>query len=113
MIYSHKYISDLNKLSMLSKKKCRFKFNNCERNETRWRKVTLRIEDKWEDGILYSVEFQVSLEGTVKNIRRNVVLPEELDFLELEKLVKKSFNLVTKVLFVEYCSDVLLLKNNG
>lgn len=87
--------------------------NNCERNETRWRKVTLRIEDKWEDGILYSVEFQVSLEGKVKNIRRNVVLPEELEFLELEKLVKKSFNLVTKVLFVEYCSDVLLLKNNG
>ncbi|MEF9938082.1 hypothetical protein [Carnobacterium sp.] len=73
----------------------------------------MRIEDKWEDGILYSVEFQVSLEGTVKNIRRNVVLPEELDFLELEKLVKKSFNLVTKVLFVEYCSDVLLLKNNS
>lgn len=87
--------------------------NNCERNETRWRKITLRIEDKWEDGILYSVEFQVSLEGKVKNIRRNVVLPEELDFSELEKLVKKSFNLVTKVLFVEYCSDVLLLKNNG
>ncbi|CCO12989.2 hypothetical protein BN424_3583 [Carnobacterium maltaromaticum LMA28] len=49
----------------------------------------MRIEDKWEDGILYSVEFQVSLEGTVKNIRRNVVLPEELDFSELEKLVKK------------------------
>ncbi len=111
MIYSHKYISDWNKLSMLSKNKCMFKLIIVR--ETRWRKVTLRIEDKWEDGILYSVEFQVSLEGKVKNIRRNVVLPEELDFSELEKLVKKSFNLVTKVLFVEYCSDVLLLKNNG
>lgn len=96
---------------MLSKKKCMFKL--IIMRETRWRKVQLRIEDKWDDGILYSVEFQVSLEGTVKNIRRNVVLPEELDFPELEKLVKKSFNLVTKVLFVEYCSDVLLLKNNG
>lgn len=78
--------------------------------ETRWRKEKLRIEDKWDDGILYSVEFQVSLEGTLKNIRKNVVLPEELNSLELEKLVQKSFNLVTKVLLVEYHDEVLLLK---
>ncbi|KRN57431.1 hypothetical protein [Carnobacterium divergens] len=70
----------------------------------------MRIEDKWEDGILYSVEFQVSLKGTLKIIRKNIVLPEELDFFELEKLVKKSFNLVTKVLSVEYYDEVLLLK---
>lgn len=76
----------------------------------KWGRVTLRIEDKWEDGILYSVEFQVSLKGTLKIIRKNIVLPEELDFFELEKLVKKSFNLVTKVLSVEYYDEVLLLK---
>ncbi len=78
--------------------------------EMKWGRVTLRIEDKWEDGILYSVEFQVSLKGTLKIIRKNIVLPEELDFFELEKLVKKSFNLVTKVLSVEYYDEVLLLK---
>ena len=78
----------------------------------RWGKVKLRIEDKWDDGVLYHIEFQVSLDGELKNIRKNLVIPEELDSLELEKLVKENFNLVTKVHFVEYSNEILVLKKN-
>ncbi len=74
--------------------------------------VKLRIEDKWDDGILYHIEFQVSLEGKLKNIRKNLVFPEELDGLEIEKLVKENFNLVTQVKSVEYGDEILLLKKN-
>lgn len=77
----------------------------------KWRKVKLRIEDKWDDGVLYHIEFQVSLDGELKNIRKNLVLREELDGSELEKLVKENFNLVTQIKFIEYGDEILLLKN--
>lgn len=77
----------------------------------KWRKAKLRIEDKWDDGVLYHIEFQVSLDGELKNIRKNLVLREELDGSELEKLVKENFNLVTQIKFIEYGDEILLLKN--
>lgn len=73
--------------------------------------MKLRIEDKWDDGVLYHIEFQVSLDGELKNIRKNLVLREELDGSELEKLVKENFNLVTQIKFIEYGDEILLLKN--
>lgn len=73
----------------------------------------MRIEDKWDDGVLYHIEFQVSLDGELSNIRKNLVLPVELDRLELEKLIKENFNLVTQVLFIEYYDELLILKNKG
>lgn len=76
----------------------------------KWRKVKLRIEDKWDDGVLYHIEFQVSLDGKLKNLRKNVIFSEELGCVELEKIVKESFNLVTHVHSVEYGDEVLLLK---
>ena len=31
----------------------------------------MRIEDKWDDGVLYHIGFQVSLDGELRNIRKN------------------------------------------
>lgn len=73
----------------------------------------MRIEDKWDDGVLYHIGFQVSLDGELRNIRKNLVLPVELDRLELEKLIKENFHLVTKVQFIEYYDELLILKNKG
>lgn len=78
----------------------------------RWGKLKLRIEDKWDDGVLYYIEFKAFLEDGFKTIRKNLILPEELDSLELEKLVKENFNLVAQVQSVEYGDEVLLLKKN-
>lgn len=73
----------------------------------------MRIEDKWDDGVLYHIGFQVSLDGELRNIRKNLVLPVELDRLELEKLIKENFHLVTQVQFIEYYDELLILKNKG
>ena len=70
----------------------------------------MRIEDKWDDGVLYNIGFQVSLDGELRNIRKNLVLPVELDRLELEKLIKENFHLVTQVQFIEYYDELLILK---
>lgn len=79
----------------------------------KWRKVKLRIEDKWDDGLLYHVEFQVCLDGKLKSIRKNLVFYEELDSLVVEKVIKENFNLVTQVKSIEYGDEILLLKNKA
>lgn len=63
-----------------------------------------------DDGVLYHIGFQVSLDGELRNIRKNLVLPVELDRLELEKLIKENFHLVTQVQFIEYYDELLILK---
>lgn len=70
----------------------------------------MRIEDNWEDGFLYYVEFQVKQGEMLKVIRKNLVVYEELKEKEIMSLVKDKFSNVINVHLVEYYDDILLVK---
>ncbi|CAD5897506.1 conserved hypothetical protein [Carnobacterium maltaromaticum] len=71
----------------------------------------MRIEDYWEDGFLYYVEFQVKQGELMKIVRKNIVVYEEMKKCEIIKLVEKKFGNVTSVKAIEFHEDVLLIKN--
>lgn len=71
----------------------------------------MRIEDKWDDGFLYFVDFQV-LQGNIsKGIRKSLVIPEELTKPEVEKLIKHNFKSVVNINSIDYYDEVLSLKS--
>ncbi|WP_317945795.1 hypothetical protein [Carnobacterium maltaromaticum] len=70
----------------------------------------MRIEEHWEDGFLYYVEFQVKQENLLRTIKKHIVLYEELSKVEIMNIVKKRFGNVQFVRAVEFHDDILLIK---
>lgn len=71
----------------------------------------MRIEEHWNDGFLYYIEFLVKQDNLLKVIRKHVVVYEEMENCEIIKIVEKRFKDVIHVKFVEFYEDVLLIKN--
>lgn len=70
----------------------------------------MRIEEHWEDGFLYYVEFQVKQGELVRIIRKYIVLYEEMKNSEIIELIIKKFGNVTDVKSIEFFDDILLAK---
>lgn len=70
----------------------------------------MRIEDHWEDGFLYYVEFQVKQGELLKLIRKYIVVYEEMKKNEIIELVGKKFGNVMSVKSIEFYDDILLMK---
>lgn len=70
----------------------------------------MRIEDHWEDGFLYYVEFQVKQGDFFRIIKKHIVVFEEMKKREIMELVEKRFGNVTAVKAIEFHEDILLLK---
>ncbi|CAD5899703.1 hypothetical protein [Carnobacterium maltaromaticum] len=70
----------------------------------------MRIEDHWEDGFLYYVEFQVKQGELLKLIRKYIVVYEEMKKNEIIELVGKKFGNVMSVKAIEFHEDILLIK---
>ncbi|MEK4150710.1 hypothetical protein [Carnobacterium sp. FSL E2-0243] len=71
----------------------------------------MRIEEHWNDGFLYYIEFLVKQDNLLKVIRKHIVVYEEMENCEIIKIVEKRFKDVIHVKFVEFYEDVLLIKN--
>lgn len=71
----------------------------------------MRIEEYWNDGFLYYIEFLVKQDNLLKVIRKHIVVYEEMENCEIIKIVEKRFKDVIHVKFVEFYEDVLLIKN--
>ena len=70
----------------------------------------MRIEEHWNDGFLYYIEFLVKQDNLLKVIRKHIVVYEEMENCEIIKIVEKRFKDVIHVKFVEFYEDVLLIK---
>lgn len=68
----------------------------------------MKIEDYWYDGVEYYIMFETSCK---RKIRKNLILPTQLNKLEIEKIVMNKFRSVQKVVVIEEIQDVLLLKS--
>ncbi|CAD5901453.1 conserved hypothetical protein [Carnobacterium maltaromaticum] len=71
----------------------------------------MRIEEHWNDGFLYYIEFLVKQDHLLKVIRKHIVVYEEMENCEIIKIVEKRFKDVIHVKTVEFYEDVLLIKN--
>lgn len=72
----------------------------------------MRIEDKWIDGFLYYIEFKVIQGEVFKTIRKTIVIFEELDYIEVERIIRSSFGNVIEVNKIDSYEDILFLKGN-
>lgn len=70
----------------------------------------MRIEQCWNDGFLYYIEFIVKQDNVFRVIRKHIVLHEEMKESEVIEIVLKRFKAVLFVKIVEYYQDVLLIK---
>lgn len=66
------------------------------------------IEDYWNDGIEYYIEFEVT-NGRV--IRKNIIVPGVFGIEQVKKLIINRFNHVKKIICVEEIQEVLLMKD--
>lgn len=71
----------------------------------------MRIEDHWEDGFLYYVEFQVKQGEISRIIRKYIVVYEEMKNHEITEIIREKFGNVISVKSVEFHEDILLIKN--
>ncbi len=71
----------------------------------------VRIEEHWNDGFLYYVEFLVKQGTFYKIIRKHIVVYEEMEIVQIIELVEKKFSNVVYVKVAEFYEDILLIKN--
>lgn len=71
----------------------------------------MRIEEHWNDGFLYYIEFLVKQDNLLKVIRKHIIVYEEMENCEIIKIVENRFKDVLHVKTVEFYEDVLLIKN--
>lgn len=69
------------------------------------------IEEHWNDGFLYYIEFLVNQDNFLRIIRKHIVVYEEMENCDIVKIVEKKFNNVVHVKTVEFYEDILLIKN--
>lgn len=70
----------------------------------------MRIEDNWIEGFLYYIEFRVETNEINRNIKKIIILHEELDKIEVIKIIKSRFSHVKEVIHVDLFDEVLLPK---
>ncbi|PLS37032.1 hypothetical protein CYV26_00800 [Carnobacterium maltaromaticum] len=70
----------------------------------------MRIEEHWNDGFLYYIEFLVKQDNLLKVIRKHIIVYEEIENCEIIKIVENRFKDVIHVKTVEFYEDVLLIK---
>ncbi|MDZ5759263.1 hypothetical protein RAK27_11380 [Carnobacterium maltaromaticum] len=70
----------------------------------------MRIEDKWLDGFMYYIEFEVEVQNTRKLVRKSIILHEELKKEEVFRMIQKNFAHVKKINWIDYYDEVLLDK---
>lgn len=70
----------------------------------------MRIEDNWIEGFLYYIEFRVETNEINRNIKKIIILHEELDNIEVIKIIKSRFSHVKEVIHVDLFDEVLLPK---
>lgn len=69
----------------------------------------MKIEDHWNDGFIYCVQFLTS-EQTERKITKFIVLPKKYSVTEIDLMVTTKFQNVKQTLFIDELGDGLLLK---
>lgn len=69
----------------------------------------MRIEDNWKDVAIYFVEFHVEIKGYGRKlIKKTLVLEQEISDYEVEKIIKKKFQGVCEVRYVDILDESAL-----